>query len=96
MKPHVWSEPIIIYDGFCGYKCRDCGAVCFSDYGHDPTPEELAQQTVDGPIPEDCDVAKPLVLAGKFGWDQQEMPPWRDEDVDKWSWSSSISGTGSP
>lgn len=85
MTPHVWSNPVCVYELFAGFKCRSCGAVCFSP-NELPTVEDLGDQLQDGPIPIDCAATKPLVEAGKFGWNQEEMPPWDEEDVGKWSW----------
>jgi hypothetical protein len=85
MTPHLWSRAVPIYEAFAAHKCRQCGAVCFS--GNDPPEsDDLAAQAVDGPMPEDCEATKPMVAAGKFAWDQKELPPWDENEVGKWSW----------
>ena len=85
MSKHVWSHPVCIYESACGFRCRGCGAHCFGD--HDgPTLDDLAAQLPD-PVPEDCNVARIMVEAGKLGWNQKELPPWREEDVGVFTWN---------
>jgi hypothetical protein len=84
VKQHFWSDPVWIYDGFAGHKCKDCGAVLFAASG-DLDKERGLQG--EGLMPEDCEETKRLVETGRFVWDQNDLPPWSDEDVGKWSWS---------
>jgi hypothetical protein len=87
MTPHEWSHPVCIYESCCGFRCKNCDAVCFA-FHEGPTADDLKQQG-DGVMPADCPATRPLVAQGKFLWDQSDMPPWDDEDVGKWSWPSS-------
>jgi len=86
MKTHEWSDPVCIYESFCGFRCKHCDAVCFALW-EGPTADDLRQQG-EGVMPEDCDETKRLVAEGKFSWDQDDMPPWEEDDVGKWTWSS--------
>ncbi len=95
MKAHVWSLGIPIYECIAGYKCRGCGAVCVTcDYPIEVS--SLDGQGPDGTIPEDCDEAAPLVASGKFGWDQEELPPWYEEDVGRWAWPDAVAQSSEP
>ncbi len=80
---HVWSNPVHIYELFAAFKCKQCGAVCFSP-NESPTTEDFKEQL--SPLPATCEETKPLVESGQFGWDQEELPPWDENEVGKWSW----------
>lgn len=81
MKQHHWSNPVAVYEGVDGYKCRGCGALTLGD---DAEGGVTAEQLAHVHLPEDCDEAKAVVEAGTYNaWDGE---PWDEKNRGKFNW----------